>query len=90
MPKAGAPVTARDTRYQAAVVEAGRLLLLFCVPRGVAGLWVLPGGGREAGRPDVNVRPGPRIEPGRMAMATYEARRDVSGAAPPRTPRGGA
>lgn len=43
------PTSARDTRYQAAVVEAGRLLLLHCVPRGEAGFWVLPGGGREAG-----------------------------------------
>lgn len=39
----------RDTRYQAAVVDAGRLLLLRCVPHGEAGFWVLPGGGREAG-----------------------------------------
>ena len=44
-----APVSARDTRYQAAVVDAGRLLLLRCVPRGEEGFWVLPGGGREAG-----------------------------------------
>ena len=42
-------MTARDIRYQAAVIEAGRLLLLFCVPRGEAGFWVLPGGGREEG-----------------------------------------
>jgi len=42
-------VTARDIRYQAAVIDAGRLLLLHCVPHGEAGFWVLPGGGREAG-----------------------------------------
>ena len=42
-------MSARDIRYQAAVVETGRLLLLRCVPRGEAGFWVLPGGGREAG-----------------------------------------
>jgi 8-oxo-dGTP diphosphatase len=42
-------MTARDIRYQAAVVDAGRLLLLHCVPRGEMGFWVLPGGGREAG-----------------------------------------
>jgi 8-oxo-dGTP pyrophosphatase MutT (NUDIX family) len=42
-------MTARDTRYQAAVVDAGRLLLLHCVPRDEPGFWVLPGGGREAG-----------------------------------------
>jgi len=42
-------VTARDIRHQAAVVDAGRLLLLYCVPRGEAGFWVLPGGGREPG-----------------------------------------
>lgn len=42
-------MTARDIRYQAAVVDAGRLLLLYCVPRDEAGFWVLPGGGREAG-----------------------------------------
>lgn len=41
-------MTPRDIRYQAAVVDAGRLLLLHCVPRGEAGFWVLPGGGREA------------------------------------------
>jgi GrpB-like predicted nucleotidyltransferase (UPF0157 family) len=40
---------ARDVRYQAAVVDAGRLLLLRCVlPDGTA-FWLLPGGGREAG-----------------------------------------
>ena len=42
-------MTARDIRYQAAVVDAGRLLLLYCVPHDEAGFWVLPGGGREAG-----------------------------------------
>src|SRR6476661_10582344 len=42
-------MSTRDTRYQAAVVESGRLLLLFCVPRDEAGFWVLPGGGREPG-----------------------------------------
>ena len=42
-------VSARHTRHQAAVVDAGRLLLLHCVPVGQAGFWVLPGGGREAG-----------------------------------------
>lgn len=41
-------MSARDIRYQAAVVDAGRLLL-HRVPRGEAGFWVLPGGGREAG-----------------------------------------
>jgi 8-oxo-dGTP diphosphatase len=39
----------RDIRYQAAVVDAGRLLLLYCVPHGASGFWVLPGGGRETG-----------------------------------------
>lgn len=39
----------RDVRYQAAVVENGRLLLLWCVPRNEPGFWVLPGGGREDG-----------------------------------------
>lgn len=42
-------MTARDVRYQAAVVDAGRLLLLRCVPHGEEGFWILPGGGREAG-----------------------------------------
>lgn len=42
-------MTARDIRYQAAVVDAGRLLLLYCVPPDEPGFWVLPGGGREAG-----------------------------------------
>lgn len=42
-------MTARDIRYQAAVVDAGRLLLLHCVPRDEAGFWLLTGGGREAG-----------------------------------------
>jgi 8-oxo-dGTP pyrophosphatase MutT (NUDIX family) len=31
------------------VIDAGRLLLLHCVPHGEAGFWVLPGGGRDAG-----------------------------------------
>ena len=43
------PVATRDIRYQAAVIEDGRLLLLRCVPVGEPGFWVLPGGGREAG-----------------------------------------
>ena len=42
-------MSARDIRYQAAVVDAGRLLLLHCVPRDQPGFWALPGGGREAG-----------------------------------------
>jgi 8-oxo-dGTP pyrophosphatase MutT (NUDIX family) len=48
-------MTERDIRYeaavvyQAAVVDARRLLLLYCVPRGETGFWILPGGGREAG-----------------------------------------
>lgn len=42
-------MSARDIRYQAAVVDAGRLLLLHCVPPDEPGFWVLPGGGREAG-----------------------------------------
>jgi 8-oxo-dGTP pyrophosphatase MutT (NUDIX family) len=42
--------TQRDVRYQAAVVEGSRLLLLHCVPAGEPeGFWVLPGGGREPG-----------------------------------------
>lgn len=41
-------MTNREIRYQAAVVDAGRLLLLYCVPHGEDGFWVLPGGGREA------------------------------------------
>ncbi|HEX8432461.1 MAG TPA: NUDIX hydrolase [Longimicrobium sp.] len=40
-------MTTRHTRYQAAVVRDGRLLLLYCIPRGEAGFWVIPGGGRE-------------------------------------------
>lgn len=42
-------MAARDIRYQAAVIDAGHLLLLHCVPHDGAGFWVLPGGGREAG-----------------------------------------
>lgn len=42
-------MSARDIRYQAAVIEGKRLLLLRCVPHGETGFWVLPGGGREAG-----------------------------------------
>ncbi len=37
-------VSARDIRYQAAVIDAGRLLL-YCVPHTETGFWVLPGGG---------------------------------------------
>lgn len=39
----------RDIRYQAAVVDGARLLLLRCAPHDEAPFWVLPGGGREAG-----------------------------------------
>jgi 8-oxo-dGTP pyrophosphatase MutT (NUDIX family) len=42
-------MTTRDIRYQAAVVERGRLLLLRLAPAGQAPFWVLPGGGRENG-----------------------------------------
>lgn len=42
-------MTARDIRYQAAVVDGTRLLMLHCVPRNEPGFWVLPGGGREPG-----------------------------------------
>ena len=43
------PVSARDIRYQAAVIDGQRLLLLRCAPWDEAPFWVLPGGGREAG-----------------------------------------
>lgn len=39
----------RDIRYQAAVVDGERILLLRLAPRDQAPFWVLPGGGREAG-----------------------------------------
>jgi len=42
-------VSSRDIRYQAAVMDGERLLLLRCEPHGEAPFWVLPGGGREAG-----------------------------------------
>lgn len=37
----------RDVRYQAAVVQDGYLLLLFCNAVERSGFWLLPGGGRE-------------------------------------------
>jgi GrpB-like predicted nucleotidyltransferase (UPF0157 family)/ADP-ribose pyrophosphatase YjhB (NUDIX family) len=43
------PAAAREVRYQAAVVDAGRLLLLRCQPAEGPAFWVLPGGGREPG-----------------------------------------
>lgn len=42
-------MAARDIRYQAAVMEGGRLLLLRCAPHEGGEFWVLPGGGREEG-----------------------------------------
>lgn len=42
-------MSSREIRYQAAVVDGARLLLLYCVPRDEEGFWVLPGGGREPG-----------------------------------------
>lgn len=42
-------VGARDIRYQAAVVDGQRLLLLRLAPWDEAPFWALPGGGREAG-----------------------------------------
>jgi 8-oxo-dGTP diphosphatase len=45
----GTLVAIRDIRYQAAVIEGGRLLLLRCAPHDGGAFWVLPGGGREAG-----------------------------------------
>ena len=41
--------TSRQTRYQAAVVRDGALLLLRCAFRDGPTVWILPGGGREAG-----------------------------------------
>jgi 8-oxo-dGTP pyrophosphatase MutT (NUDIX family) len=46
---AGIGMSARDIRYQAAVIDGQRLLLLRCAPWDEAPFWVLPGGGREAG-----------------------------------------
>jgi 8-oxo-dGTP pyrophosphatase MutT (NUDIX family) len=40
-------MTARDVRYQAAVVHGGRLLLIHCVRADGHSFWHLPGGGRE-------------------------------------------
>lgn len=41
--------TSRHTRYQAAVVRDGALLLLRCAFREGPTVWILPGGGREDG-----------------------------------------
>ena len=40
-------MNARDIRYQGAIVDRGRLLVLRCVPRDGPPFWVLPGGGLE-------------------------------------------
>lgn len=45
-------MSSRDIRYQAAVMDGARLLLVRCEPHGAAPFWVLPGGGREAGEPE--------------------------------------
>jgi 8-oxo-dGTP pyrophosphatase MutT (NUDIX family) len=37
----------RDIRYQAAIVDNGRLLLIQYAPTGARPFWLLPGGGRE-------------------------------------------
>jgi 8-oxo-dGTP pyrophosphatase MutT (NUDIX family) len=42
-------MTSREVRYQAAIIDAGHVLLLYCVPHGEQGFWLLPGGGREPG-----------------------------------------
>lgn len=42
-------MSARDIRYQAAVMDGERLLLLRLAPPDEAPFWALPGGGREAG-----------------------------------------
>lgn len=39
--------TARHTRFQAAVVQRGAILLVRCVFRNGPTVWILPGGGRE-------------------------------------------
>ena len=41
--------TLRHTRYQAAVVRDGAILLLRCAFRDGPTVWILPGGGREEG-----------------------------------------
>lgn len=41
--------TLRHTRYQAAIVRDGALLLLRCAFRDGPTAWILPGGGREEG-----------------------------------------
>jgi len=46
-------MTLREIRYQGAVVDGSRLLLLYCIPRDHDGFWVLPGGGREPGESEV-------------------------------------
>jgi 8-oxo-dGTP pyrophosphatase MutT (NUDIX family) len=39
--------TLRHTRYQAAIIEDGAILLLRCAFRDGPAMWMLPGGGRE-------------------------------------------
>ena len=41
--------TLRHTRYQAAVIQDGAILLVRCAFRNGPTIWLLPGGGREDG-----------------------------------------
>ncbi|MEP6690847.1 MAG: NUDIX domain-containing protein [Gemmatimonadaceae bacterium] len=47
--RAGDLGTLRHTRYQAAVLQNGAILLLRCAFRNGPTVWILPGGGREDG-----------------------------------------
>lgn len=46
--------TSRHTRYQAAVVHNGAILLVRCQFADGTAFWMLPGGGREDGEDDVS------------------------------------
>src|SRR5207247_99147 len=45
--------TLRHTRYQAAVVRDGSILLLRCAFRDGPTVWILPGGGRDEGEDEL-------------------------------------
>ena len=71
----------RHTRYQAAIVRDGALLLLRCAFRSGPTVWILPGGGREAGEDEaralqlvIEYDPQPPYDSGSLEKAEPETR----------------
>jgi 8-oxo-dGTP diphosphatase len=74
--------TLRHTRYQAAVVRDGTILLVQCAFRNGGTVWILPGGGREEGEDEAACVAREVLEETQLAVHVDELLSDVA-AEPP-------